>query len=206
MDKIGIKNVFAAVFEKSVLDPLLDWLKARPSQGTNAGQRPGLNGDGDYAGVKFWGTEGTINYVKSKGFGGEAVVRGFDFDGRVKSLDRANFVRILADKLSQSHVDELDHEGLEPFDLVSVDLYAPDPKIFPESMDIGGQSLIRAAVKNYKNIALAFDKKSIRELVLELKENNGSTTEIFRKSLARKAAKFIAQRTKLEAEMFEKIT
>lgn len=195
MDQIKVKNIFAAVFEKSMLDALLDWFKARPL----SVPRPG------FGGVKFWGTEGTANYVKAKGFNGESVVRGFDYDGRVKTLDRANFVRILADTLNQSHVDELNKEGLEPINLVVVDLYAPDPAIFPESMDVGGQSLIRSAIKNYKSVALAFDSESIGDLVSELKANDGATTLEFRKKQAKKAAKFIAERTKLEAEMFDKI-
>ena len=186
MDKIKVKNIFAAVFVKTVIDGLLAVL--------------------DPKAVKFWGTEGTANYVKAKGFEGESVVKGFDFDGRVKSLDRANFVRILADTLNQAHVDELDKEGLEPINLVIVDLYAPDPTIFPESMDVGGQSLIRSAIKNYKSVALAFDSESISELVKELKHNEGFTTLDFRKIQAKKAAKFIATRTKLEAELFEKLT
>ncbi len=186
MDKIEVKNIFAAVFEKSSLDGLLEMLEKNE--------------------VKFWGTEGTANYVKAKGFSGESVVRGFDYDGRVKTLDRANFVRILADTLNQSHVDELAKDGLEPINLVVVDLYAPDPAIFPESMDVGGQSLIRAAIKNYKSVALAFDEASIGDLISELKLNNGSTTLEFRKKQAKKAAKFIAERTKLEAEMFEKVS
>lgn len=192
MNNIEVINIFAAVFDKKSLDPLLDAILVFSSL------KPGFE-------VSFWGTYGTMDYVGEKGFRAESVIRGFDFDGRVKSLDRANFVRILADSAKQNHLDELKREGLEPFDLVVVDLYAPDPKIFPESMDIGGQALIRAAIKNFKNVALAFDKQSIDDLVAELKINGGSTTLVFRKRQAKAAAKFIAGRTKLEAEMFEKV-
>lgn len=185
MNEIKINNIFAAVFEKSVLDDFLSTL--------------------DPETARFWGTDGTIKYVREKGFEGESVVKGFDFSGRVKSLDRANFVRILADKSKEAHLAELKKDGLEPFDLVIVDLYAPDESIFPESMDIGGQTLIRSAIKNYKSVALAFDEVSINDLVGELKKNDGSTTEEFRKAQAKKAAKFIAERTKLEAELFNKI-
>lgn len=185
MDKIEVINIFAAVFEKGVLDALLAIL--------------------DKHRTKFWGTEGTIKYVREKGFEGESVVRGFDFSGRVKSLDRANFVRILADKNNPEHLENLKKEGLEPFDLVIVDLYAPDESVFPESMDIGGQTLIRAAIKNYQNVALAYDEQSIEELVLELNKNAVMTSLEFRKSTARKAVRFIAERTKLEAELFDKV-
>ena len=69
-------------------------------------------------------------------------------------------------------------------------------------MDIGGQALIRAAIKNYKNVALAFDAESIKELVEHLNANQGRTLLNFRKNQAQGAAKFIAKRTAMEAEFF----
>ena len=182
MDKIEVRNIFAAVFTKKILDPLLAILDPKE--------------------VKFWGTEGTIKYLKSKGFNAQSVVSGFDFDGRVKTIDRNTFIRILADRAKKRHLDELEKLGLELIDLVVVDLYKPDSGNFPESMDIGGQALIRAAIKNYKYEALAFDAESILNLVEELKSKRGETSLAFRKAQAKKAAKFIAQRAKLEAELF----
>ena len=198
MDRILVTNIFAAVFTKSLLDPLLKILN--PNR------------------VKFWGTEGTVKYLKSKDFRAESVVSGFDFDGRVKTLDRAIFARILADRLRKKHLKELqllardtsevgsdssEEEDWEPFDLVIVDLYAPDPKNFPETMDIGGQALIRAAIKNFENVVVAFDPKSIEDLVWELKINKGVTSVKFRKRQAAKAARFIAERAKLEVALFK---
>lgn len=191
-NQVRVKNVFAAVFDKGVLEPIL--ALTRPVQPLRAALD-----------LRFWGTEGTVRWLQSRGFKGTSVVKKFDYDGRVKSLDRDNFVRILADASKESHLAQLKKEGLEPIDCVIVDLYAPDPKIFPESMDIGGMSLIRAAIKNYKNVALAFDEKSTRDLAREIKKNSGSTTLGFRKKQAQSAAKFIASRMELEAELFEKI-
>ena len=199
MNNIPVKNIFAAVFTKKILDPLLKVL--------------------DLKSVKFWGTEGTMKYVKVKGYSGKSVVGGFDFDGRVKSLDRLIFARILADRTKEKHLEELKKLALntsevssdssevswEPFDLVIVDLYKPDARNFPESMDIGGQALIRAAIKNYQNVALAFDKKSIEGVASELVKNNGSTTLPFRKNQAKSALKFIAERSKLESDLFSKL-
>ena len=213
MNNIPVKNIFAAVFEKSVLDQLLTVL--------------------DKKSVKFWGTEGTVKYLKGKGFDATSVVFGFDFDGRVKSLDRAIFARILTDRTKKNHLLELkritygviarsiatkqsidrhvefdstrDDRDWEPFDLVIVDLYKPDKNNFPESMDIGGQALIRAAIKNFQNVALAFDEESVRELVAELRKNAGSTILSFRKVQAKSALKFIAERSKLESDLFSKL-
>lgn len=185
MDRIKVKNIFAAVFEKSVLDPLLAVLDPKE--------------------VKIWGTEGTVDYLKQKSFDAKSVVSGFDFDGRVKTVDRRTFVRILADRSKKRHLEELSKIGVEPIDLVVVDLYKPDSGNFPESMDIGGQALIRAAIKNYKNVALAFDAESIKELAEELKSKRGETSLAFRKAQAQKAAKFIAERCRKEANLFEAI-
>ena len=193
-------NIFAAVFDKSILDPLLGVL--------------------DKKSVKFWGTRGTVDYLVKKNFNANSVVSGFDFDGRLKTLGKKVFAGILADKKKPSHLEELrrlardtsevgsdssEVEKLpsEPFDLVIVDLYPLDKKNFPESMDIGGQALIRAAIKNYKNVALAYDGESIKDLVEELKFNRGETTLNFRKTQAQKAAKFIAERCRQEVIYFD---
>ena len=130
---------------------------------------------------------------------------GFDFSGRLKTISRELFARILADRGQASHMAELEKMGVEPIDLVVVDLYTPDSQNFPESMDIGGQALIRAAIKNYKNVALAFDAESIKDLAKELKSKRGWFSFAFRKAQAKRAAKFIAQRTKLEADFLDEL-
>lgn len=226
-DLIKVKIIFVAVSNKLLLDPFLEVFRTMQT-----GQRPGLSlaetqrkpGLKLANEVRFWGTEGTVKYSKSKGFNATSVVSGFDFDGRVKSLDRAIFARILADRNNKKHLEELknviarseamkqsnakiaslpvrDDSNWQPFDLVIVDLYPLGKNDFPKSMDIGGQALIRAAIKNYKNVALAFDAGSLASLVNELISNNGSTTLNFRKLHAQKATKFIAERADLEASL-----
>src|SRR3989344_917207 len=140
MDKVIVKTVFAAVFDKKVLDDLVPIFRNNK--------------------VSVLGTEGTTKYLKSKGVSAKSVVSGFDFDGKVKTLQKEVFARILADRTNLKHLKELKKLNLVPFDLVIVDLYAPDPKNFPETMDIGGQALIRAAIKNFETVAVAFDPKS----------------------------------------------
>ena len=193
--KIKIKNVLIAVSVKSSIDGVLPVLK-------------------EY-GVRIWATEGTAKNINSKGTKATSIVSGFDFDGRVKSLDKLILARVLADKTKESHLEELkklsvsspshpelDSGSAEPFDAVVVELYKLDEKNFPESMDIGGMTLIRAAIKNYHNVALAFDAVSIKDLASVLSKNGGSTTLSFRKEQAKKASRFIARRCKLEAEFF----
>lgn len=196
MDQIKIKNILIAVSNKSAIDELLPVLKENS--------------------VKIFATEGTAKYIREKGFEAESVVSGFDFDGRVKSLDKFVLARVLADRNKPKHLEELSklgaeqgetltvtgsHPVIEPFDVVVVELYKLDEENFPESMDIGGVTLIRAAIKNFENVALAYDGASIGELTDELKTQSGSTLLSFRKMQAKKAADFISERCKLEAEL-----
>lgn len=183
MDIIQVKNIFAAVFEKPAMDPVLKVL----SKGK----------------LRFRGTEGTCEYLSKQGFSAQSVVSGFDFDGRVKSLDRENFIRLLADRAKGAHIKELKSLNLDPYDLVIVGLYPLDESAFPESMDIGGMSIIRAAVKNYKNVALAYDQKSMFDLANELRRNSSATTLDFRKKQAKIALEFVARRCVLEAKYFK---
>lgn len=182
MDEFQVKSAFIAVFDKQNLDNLAPVLKNFK--------------------IKVLGTEGTVRYLKAKGVIAKSVVSGFDFDGRVKSLDRKNFAAILADPSKKNHLSQLAKLGVRPVNAVIVDLYKPERKGFPESMDIGGQALIRAAVKNLKNVAVAFDKKSVNDLAWELKTNKGATNLAFRKKQAGKALKFIASRSVLEVRLF----
>ena len=179
MDNIKVKNILIAVSNKETVDKLLPLIKSD----------------------KIWATEGTAKYIKLKVETVSPVALGFDFDGRLKTISRELFARILADRGQATHIAELEKMGVESIDLVVVDLYKPDSQNFPESMDIGGQALIRAAIKNYKNVALAFDAGSIKELAEELRSKRGETSLEFRKAQAKKAAKFIAERASLESKL-----
>lgn len=176
---IKVRNILIAVSDKKVIDKLLPLVEKN----------------------KIWATERTAKYIKLKIESVHPVLLGFDFGGRLKTLSWELFARILADRGQASHMAELERLGVEPFDLVVVSLYKPDKNNFPESMDIGGQALIRAAIKNYKNVALAFDGESIKDLVEELKSKRGETTLNFRKTQAQKALKFIEERAKGESEL-----
>ena len=58
------------------------------------------------------------------------------------------------------------------------------------------------AIKNYRSVAVAFDAESIKALVEELKSNRGEISLDFRKTQAKKAAKFIADRARDESELY----
>lgn len=83
-------------------------------------------------------------------------------DGRVKTLHPRVHAGILADLRLEDHRDQLAELGVEPFDLVVVNLYpflatvqsgaTPDECV--EQIDIGGPSMVRAAAKNHPSVAV----------------------------------------------------
>jgi phosphoribosylaminoimidazolecarboxamide formyltransferase/IMP cyclohydrolase len=86
-------------------------------------------------------------------------------DGRVKTLHPAVHAGILGDRTNPRHVEELEGLGIEPFDLVVVNLYpfsetvasgADVPECI-EKIDIGGPSMVRAAAKNHGSVAVVVD-------------------------------------------------
>ena len=86
-------------------------------------------------------------------------------DGRVKTLHPRVHAGILADLRKDDHVRQLEELGVEPFELVVVNLYpfretvasgaGPDEVI--EQIDIGGPSMVRAAAKNHPSVAVVTD-------------------------------------------------
>ncbi|CAM5531853.1 Bifunctional purine biosynthesis protein PurH [Streptomyces glaucescens] len=83
-------------------------------------------------------------------------------DGRVKTLHPRVHAGILADLRLEDHQRQLAELGVEPFDLVVVNLYpfretvasgaSPDECV--EQIDIGGPSMVRAAAKNHPSVAV----------------------------------------------------
>jgi phosphoribosylaminoimidazolecarboxamide formyltransferase/IMP cyclohydrolase len=83
-------------------------------------------------------------------------------DGRVKTLHPTIHSGILADQNNSKHMDEIKELGIEPFDLIIINLY-PFPETIAsgasfseciEQIDIGGPSMLRAAAKNHGSVAV----------------------------------------------------
>ena len=115
--------------------------------------------------------------------------------GRVKSLHPRIFGGILADRRRPEHRGELDEHRIPPIDLVAVNLYpfeaaaaAPDATVdgAVEMIDIGGPSMVRAAAKNFANVAVMVDPSDYAVILAAL-ENEGGLSEDLRRGLALKA-------------------
>ncbi|MZF83981.1 bifunctional phosphoribosylaminoimidazolecarboxamide formyltransferase/IMP cyclohydrolase [Streptomyces sp. SID5643] len=118
------------------------------------------------AGVELVSTGSTAAKIAAAGVPVTKVeeLTGFPecLDGRVKTLHPRVHAGILADLRLDSHREQLAELGVEPFDLVVVNLYpfretvasgaSPDECV--EQIDIGGPSMVRAAAKNHPSVAV----------------------------------------------------
>ncbi|WP_432252477.1 bifunctional phosphoribosylaminoimidazolecarboxamide formyltransferase/IMP cyclohydrolase [Streptomyces sp. HNM1019] len=118
------------------------------------------------AGVQLVSTGSTAAKIAAAGVPVTRVeeLTGFPecLDGRVKTLHPRVHAGILADQRLDSHREQLRELGVEPFELVVVNLYpfretvasgaTPDECV--EQIDIGGPSMVRAAAKNHPSVAV----------------------------------------------------
>ena len=102
---------------------------------------------------------------------------------------------ILADPTDPAHVADMEAHGIEPFDLVVVNLYpfGSDPADFAHGggrvedvIDIGGPALIRAAAKNHAAVAVLTDPADYPAVLDELRAE-GRVGDATRRRLARAA-------------------
>ncbi|MEO1618507.1 MAG: bifunctional phosphoribosylaminoimidazolecarboxamide formyltransferase/IMP cyclohydrolase, partial [Planctomycetota bacterium] len=147
------------------------------------------------AGVAIYSTGGTRRHLEESGIDvlDVAEYTGFPemLDGRVKTLHPKVFGGILARRDRDDHLESIENHGIEPFDLVVVNLYpfaatAARPGVkfeeCVEQIDIGGPSLVRAAAKNHQDVAVATSPEQYGEILEQL--DAGGTTLELRKELA----------------------
>src|ERR671916_94789 len=112
-------------------------------------------------GVEIVSTGGTARALADGGIETRSVedYTGFPeiLDGRVKTLNPRIYAGLLAVRSDPSHVATLEEEGIEPIDLVCVNLYpfertaatrGVEPEEVIENIDIGGPALLPAAAEN----------------------------------------------------------
>ena len=149
-------------------------------------------------GVEIISTGGTMKAIADAGIPVKSVseVTGFPemMDGRVKTLHPMIHGGILAIRDNPEHVKAMKEHGITGIDLVAVNLYPfretiakPDVTRAEaiENIDIGGPSMVRAAAKNYKYVAVVVDPKQYDDILERIK--NDQLTDEFRLDLSRKA-------------------
>jgi len=133
-------------------------------------------------------------------------------DGRVKTLHPKIHGGILMDRSNPKHVEEAKKNGIVPIDLVVVNLYPFEKTVLGnptieeviENIDIGGPTLIRAAAKNYKNVAVVCRPERYEQVLAEIKKD-GRVGEKMRKELAIEAWEHIAHYDTVIENYFRKI-
>jgi phosphoribosylaminoimidazolecarboxamide formyltransferase/IMP cyclohydrolase len=104
---------------------------------------------------------------------------------RVVTLHPKVHGALLADRDDPAHQADLEQYGIEPIDLVVVNLYPfrSDPSI--ELIDVGGPTMVRAAAKNHAHVGIVVDPGDYDTVLDELRA--GALTPATRRRLARKA-------------------
>jgi len=149
-------------------------------------------------GVSILSTGGTAKLLAREGVRVTEVssYTGFPemLDGRVKTLHPKVHGGILARKDQPAHMEAIRSAGIEPIDLVVVNLYpfeatVADPdcslEAAVENIDIGGPAMLRAAAKNYHSVCVVVDPGDYPAVLAELRASGG-LSEALRFSLAKK--------------------
>jgi phosphoribosylaminoimidazolecarboxamide formyltransferase/IMP cyclohydrolase len=149
-------------------------------------------------GVELVSTGGTAQLLQKEGVRVAEVsaYTGFPemLDGRVKTLHPKVHGGLLARREDPSHMAAIRGAGIEPIDMVVVNLYpfqatVADPACrledAVENIDIGGPAMLRSAAKNYGSVAVVVDPADYGRVLDELRAGGVSAATRF--ALAKKA-------------------
>ena len=152
-------------------------------------------------GIEILSTGGTFRVLKEEGISPlREVAEVTEFpemlDGRVKTIHPRIAGGILAIRSKPEHMRALAAHGIPRIDLVAVNLYefekiaakkdAPLEELI-ENIDIGGPTMIRAAAKNWQDVAVVTSSADYAGILAELQSGGGSLSEETHWKLAKKA-------------------
>jgi phosphoribosylaminoimidazolecarboxamide formyltransferase/IMP cyclohydrolase len=152
-------------------------------------------------GVEILSTGGTFRVLKEAGvtpLREVAEVTEFPemLDGRVKTIHPRIAGGILAVRSKPEHMKAIAQHGIPRIDLVVVSLYEFEKiaarkdatlEELIENIDIGGPTMIRAAAKNWQDVAIVTSPAEYAAVVAELQAAGGSLSEATHWTLAKKA-------------------
>ena len=157
-------------------------------------------------GVELISTGGTAKTLRENGIAVKDVseVTGFPemLDGRVKTMHPRITGGILAIRGKAEHMHALEEHGIQPIDMVVVNLYqfekvaakagvTLDEMI--ENIDIGGPTMIRSAAKNFHDVAIVVSPGDYDAILEEMRQSNGGLSRETRWHLAQKAFRTTAE-------------
>lgn len=151
-------------------------------------------------GVEIISTGGTSKVLREVGIEARDVseVTGFPelLDGRLKTLHPLIHGGLLALRNNAEHQAAMREFGIEPIDLVVVNLYPFEQTIAREGVtrgeaieqiDIGGPAMIRSAAKNHESVTVSVSPGDYAQILEELIQNDGSISAGLRLKLALQA-------------------
>ncbi len=148
-------------------------------------------------GVEIISTGGTAKTLSENGLVVTEVseITGFPemMDGRVKTLHPKIHGAFLALRDNRNHLRAMQAHGIEPIDLVVINLYPFEETVAKdnvslseavENIDIGGPAMIRSASKNWRDVAVVTDSRLYGRILQEMADNDGSLSLETRQRLA----------------------
>lgn len=152
------------------------------------------------AGVELVSTGGTAKALRAANLPVVEVsdVTGFPemLDGRVKTIHPRIAGGVLAIRGNAGHMQSLKEHEIPLIDMVVVNLYEfekyaaksdVDAAELIENIDIGGPTMIRAAAKNFQDVAVVVSPSQYAEVASELEQNSGSLSRATHWRLAQQA-------------------
>ncbi len=151
-------------------------------------------------GVKIISTGGTSKVLTQAGIKVVSIesVTGFPemMDGRVKTLHPKIHGGLLAIRENDTHAESMKKHGIDPIDMVCVNLYPfektiTDPnctwEMAIENIDIGGPSMVRSSAKNHQYVTVVTSPEQYDCVLEEMHSNDGAVNLDLRRDLARAA-------------------
>jgi phosphoribosylaminoimidazolecarboxamide formyltransferase/IMP cyclohydrolase len=148
-------------------------------------------------GVEIISTGGTARALEEAGVKVTAIDQVTEFpemmDGRLKTLHPRVHGGLLGLRDNADHVASMQEHGIQPIDLVCVNLYPFEATVAKanvteahaiENIDIGGPSMIRSAAKNHAFVTVVTDPLQYDGVMTVLDNNDGATTFELRRGLA----------------------
>lgn len=195
-DVVPVRRALVSVSDKTDLLPLAQALQA--------------------ADVEIVSTGGSAALLREAGIAVKDVseITGFpeSLGGRVKTLHPSVHAGLLADLRLEDHETQLADLGIEPFQLVVVNLYpfvetvasGATGDAVVEQIDIGGPAMVRASAKNFANVAIVVSPASYPAIIEAV--GQGGTSLAQRRDLAARAFAHTAEYDRAVATWFAEQT
>jgi len=156
--------------------------------------------------IEIVSTGGTAAFLAAQNIPVVSVsdVTGFPemLDGRVKTLHPNIHGGLLAVRANPQHMETLQQHGIQPIDLVVINLYPFVATINKpsvtweeaiENIDIGGPAMIRSSAKNHASVGIVTDPSDYETVLRELRTSDQTLPPATLKTLATKAFRHTAE-------------